>query len=98
MRISKVIMGVFCIVVMTGLAFAGHIAGDDAFAKLMEGNKRPVEGKPAVKECSRDRREELTKGQHPFATVLSCLDSRVPPEGVFDQALGDIFIVRVAGA
>jgi len=39
MRISKVIMRVFCIVVMTGLAFAGHIAGDDAFAKLMEGNK-----------------------------------------------------------
>jgi carbonic anhydrase len=39
----------------------------------------------------------LTKGQHPFATVVSCSDSRVPPEVIFDQSLGDIFIVRVAG-
>jgi carbonic anhydrase len=43
------------------------------------------------------RREELTKSQHPFAIVLSCSDSRVPPEIVFDEGLGDLFIVRVAG-
>ena len=43
------------------------------------------------------RRAELAKSQHPFATVLSCSDSRVPPEIVFDQGLGDLFIVRVAG-
>jgi carbonic anhydrase len=43
------------------------------------------------------RREELAKSQHPFAVVLSCADSRVPPEIVFDQGLGDLFVVRVAG-
>ena len=43
------------------------------------------------------RRQELTKGQHPFATVLSCSDSRVDPEVLFDQGLGDVFVVRVAG-
>ncbi len=43
------------------------------------------------------RRAELTKSQHPFAIVLSCSDSRVPPEIVFDEGLGDLFIVRVAG-
>jgi carbonic anhydrase len=43
------------------------------------------------------RRAELTKSQHPFAIILSCSDSRVPPEIVFDQGLGDLFIIRVAG-
>ncbi len=43
------------------------------------------------------RREELTKSQHPFAIVVGCSDSRVPPEIVFDQGLGDLFVVRVAG-
>jgi carbonic anhydrase len=43
------------------------------------------------------RRAELTKSQHPFATIVSCSDSRVPPEIVFDQGLGDLFICRVAG-
>lgn len=43
------------------------------------------------------RREELTKSQHPFAIILSCSDSRVPPEIVFDAGLGDLFVIRVAG-
>src|SRR6059036_1627413 len=43
------------------------------------------------------RREELAKSQHPFAVVLGCSDSRVPPEIVFDQGLGDLFVLRVAG-
>ena len=43
------------------------------------------------------RRAELTKSQHPFAIVVSCSDSRVPPEIVFDQGLGDLFVLRVAG-
>ena len=44
-----------------------------------------------------NRRQELTSGQTPFAAILSCADSRVPPEIVFDQGLGDLFIIRVAG-
>src|SRR4030095_2472130 len=43
------------------------------------------------------RREELTKSQHPFAAIVGCSDSRVPPEIVFDQGLGDLFVMRVAG-
>lgn len=43
------------------------------------------------------RREELVKSQHPFALILGCADSRVPPEIVFDQGLGDVFVLRVAG-
>lgn len=64
---------------------------------LAEGNERFVSGEPAEKDLGTARREELTEGQKPFAVVVCCADSRVPPEHVFDQGLGDIFVVRVAG-
>ena len=66
------------------------------WADLMDGNKRFVAGKPRAKALD-GQREELAKGQHPKAMVLSCSDSRVPPELVFDQSLGDLFVVRAAG-
>ncbi|MBZ9688620.1 carbonic anhydrase [Clostridium estertheticum] len=46
---------------------------------------------------SSTKREELINGQHPFAVIITCSDSRVPPEFIFDQGLGDLFVVRVAG-
>lgn len=49
------------------------------------------------KDLSLGRRIQLVKGQHPFAVIVGCSDSRVPPEIIFDQALGDLFVVRVAG-
>jgi carbonic anhydrase len=64
---------------------------------LAEGNERFVSGEPAEKDLGTARREELTEGQKPFAVIVCCSDSRVPPEHVFDQGLGDIFVVRVAG-
>lgn len=73
------------------------ISTDEALKKLIDGNTRYVEGKQAQKDIGNNRRTELTKGQHPIAVILSCSDSRVPPEHVFDQGLGDIFVVRVAG-
>ncbi len=73
------------------------VTPDEALKKLMDGNKRFVEGKIAIENCGIERRQELTKGQNPFAVILSCSDSRVPPEHIFDQGLGDIFVVRVAG-
>jgi carbonic anhydrase len=97
MKLLKVLFAVICLLAVSGLVYATHMAGDDSLAKLMEGNKRFISGQLAPKDCSANRREELTKGQHPYAIVLSCSDSRVPPEVVFDQALGEIFIVRVAG-
>src|SRR6478736_4693898 len=65
--------------------------------KLEEGNKRFASGKPIHPDETLERLRELKKGQHPFATIISCSDSRVPAELVFDQGLGDIFSIRTAG-
>jgi carbonic anhydrase len=65
--------------------------------RLMAGNKRFVSGHPLHPHDSTGRRGELTAGQHPYAIVLGCSDSRVPPPIVFDAGLGDLFEVRVAG-
>lgn len=71
---------------------------DEAKQLLIEGNERFTSGNPLSKDLSSARREDLMKnGQHPFAVIVSCSDSRVPPELLFDQALGDLFVVRVAG-
>ena len=73
------------------------VAPAKAIAKLKEGNARNTSGNMQHPGQTTERRAELTKSQHPFAIILSCSDSRVPPEIVFDQGLGDLFIVRVAG-
>ncbi|MGI9309617.1 MAG: carbonic anhydrase [Gammaproteobacteria bacterium] len=74
------------------------ISAQDALDRLRAGNERFVAGNSAVDASrSQTRRKELTKGQEPFAIVLGCADSRVPVEKVFDQGLGDLFVVRVAG-
>ena len=71
---------------------------EEARQLLIDGNRRFTSGKPLGKDLSSIRREDLmSNGQHPFAVVVCCSDSRVPPELLFDQALGDIFVVRVAG-
>ncbi len=66
------------------------------WADLVEGNQRFVAGKLKARAVV-SVRESLAKSQHPKAMVLSCSDSRVPPESVFDQTLGDLFVVRAAG-
>lgn len=63
---------------------------------LVEGNKRFAENLKAQRNL-KDQVFETSKGQYPFAVILSCIDSRVPAELVFDQGIGDIFSVRVAG-
>ena len=65
--------------------------------ELVDGNARFVEERQAPHDLGPSRRHELAKGQHPRAAVLSCSDSRVPPELVFDQQLGEVFVVRTAG-
>jgi carbonic anhydrase len=69
----------------------------EAISKLKEGNGRYTSGNLQHPGQTTERRAELAKDQHPFAVILSCSDSRVPPEIVFDQGLGDLFVVRVAG-
>jgi carbonic anhydrase len=73
------------------------VAPADAISKLKEGNGRYTSGNVQHPGQTAERREALANTQHPFAAILSCSDSRVPPEVVFDQGLGDLFIVRVAG-
>jgi carbonic anhydrase len=70
----------------------------EALERLLDGNRRFAAGKGRVNERdSRVRRAELLSGQSPFAIVLGCSDSRAPAEIVFDQGLGDLFVIRVAG-
>ena len=68
-----------------------------ALERLIDGNKRFAEGTPTHRHEDLGWRKELTAGQHPFATIFGCSDSRVPSELVFDQGFGDLFVVRVAG-
>ena len=71
---------------------------DEALKFLLEGNKKFIEGKPEIKNyCFDSMKESLEEGQKPYATVLSCSDSRVCPEILFDTGLGELFCVRTAG-
>lgn len=67
-------------------------------SELNKGNSRFADGKNAFPHTGSIRRKETAKGQEPFATVLTCADSRVSPEFIFDQGIGDLFSIRVAGA
>src|SRR5688572_24881127 len=74
------------------------IGAQEALGRLRDGNRRFVsEERSGSMLASRTRRSELTGGQQPFAIILGCSDSRVPAEIVFDQGLGDLFVIRVAG-
>jgi len=70
---------------------------DEALARLKEGNARFVAGQARFPTVQKEVLADLAKGQQPYATILGCSDSRVPPELVFDAGFGELFIVRVAG-
>ena len=73
------------------------ISADEALNRLIAGNERFLRGEARAPSFRRETLAELTESQHPFATILGCSDSRVPPELIFDVGLGEIFVVRVAG-
>ncbi len=73
------------------------ITPDEALTRLLDGNKRYVQDRLLHPDRSAERREAVSSKQEPFAVVVGCSDSRVPPEIVFDQGVGDLFVVRVAG-
>ena len=75
---------------------AARQSGEQVWADLMEGNQRFVSGQPKPRELVL-LRHRLATGQHPRVVILTCSDSRVPPELVFDQNLGDLFVIRAAG-
>ncbi len=70
---------------------------EQALARLKEGNARFVAGHARFQTVQKDVLAELAKGQQPYATILGCSDSRVPPELVFDAGFGELFVIRVAG-
>src|SRR6185436_4986354 len=73
------------------------ISGDEALLTLKAGNDRFCAGTPRFSPVQKEVLADLAKGQHPYATILSCSDSRVPPELIFDAGFGELFVVRVAG-
>ena len=73
------------------------LSAEQGLRRLIEGNKRFVAGKAHFPTASKEILAVLARGQHPYATILGCADSRVPPELIFDANFGELFIVRVAG-
>ena len=73
------------------------VSAGSALQRLLDGNARYMSAGPSHPNQTTARRTEITGGQHPFAIIVGCSDSRVPPEIIFDQGLGDLFVVRLAG-
>ncbi|MBO9540518.1 carbonic anhydrase [bacterium] len=101
MKLVKTLLPLFTVLSLAPIASAapsGPVSsGDEALTILMAGNKRYLTETFRHSGHGTQRRGEIAKVQHPVALVLGCADSRVPPELVFDQGLGDLFTVRVAG-
>ncbi len=97
----------FCLTLVAALligalAFASEtgssITADEALKKLLDGNRNFITNQMTIKDSSGpSTRQAVAAGQKPYAIILSCSDSRVPPEIIFDKGLGEIFVVRVAG-
>ena len=74
-----------------------NYTAEQALARLKEGNERFVNGQARFPTVQKEVLADLAKGQQPYATILGCSDSRVPPELVFDAGFGELFVIRVAG-
>lgn len=73
------------------------VSAEEAKRRLIEGNRRFVNENRQYPNQSKRRLQSVSKKQYPYAAILGCADSRVPPEIIFDQGLGDLFVVRIAG-
>ena len=82
---------------LTDRDYAPPQTADEALARLEAGNLRFVRGEARFPTVQKEVLAELTRGQQPYATILGCSDSRVPPELVFDAGFGELFVIRVAG-
>jgi carbonic anhydrase len=74
-----------------------RLSSDEALERLIEGNQRFLRGEARQSAFRRETLTKLAKAQRPYATILGCSDSRVPPELIFDTGLGELFVIRVAG-
>ena len=95
-------LALIAILALTNSTFASDpaaptVSPDDALNRLKTGNERFVSSKESATKPVAARRAETAQTQHPFATIIGCADSRVAPEIVFDQSIGDLFVIRTAG-
>ena len=92
-------IGILCLIFVTGIGRQAepNVTSGTVLAELKTGNAHHVRHQYQHPHETVARQRELVGGQHPHAEILSCADSRVPPEIIFDQGLGDLFVVRVAG-
>lgn len=97
---KKILSLIFSMIIFCNISYASNASGlcaKDALQKLEEGNKHFASMHLKHPDISKKRLHSLEHGQNPFVAILSCSDSRVPPEIIFDQGLGDIFEIRNAG-
>ena len=94
--ITNFLLVLFSLISLASIGQA-RISPNDALQKLKDGNQRFITGKSTKPRQDFNRIKEVSTGQNPFATIVGCSDSRVPNEIIFDQGLGDLFIVRTAG-
>ena len=100
MRMRTIVLAALTFLAANGAARAnehGGVGPDEALARLAQGNRRFMAASLNHPDQGAVRRIEQAAGQTPFAIILTCSDSRVPPEVIFDQGLGDLFVIRVAG-
>lgn len=90
-------LGVMAVLISCSIIVYAQGTADEALALLKEGNKRFCTNQMLHQHQDLATVKDLTEGQHPFAIVISCSDSRVTPEIIFDQGLGDVFSIRTAG-
>lgn len=97
-RISALLIALFLTTNSFSLGENSGVTPDKALQLLTEGNERFIKNKLTAPNTGSDRRKTTsTEGQHPFASIIGCSDSRVPVEILFDRGIGDIFVIRVAG-
>jgi len=102
MNTTRIITTFFSLCVAAAVAFGddepvASVSAESALAKLKEGNNRFSTAKVSAGKPTAARRAETAKAQHPFAIVVACADSRTAPEIVFDENIGDLFVIRTAG-
>jgi len=94
---KKTITSLTCFFALVTIMVYGQVPADSALIRLKEGNTRFIKGESIRPHQDLKRIKEVWLGQQPFAIIVGCSDSRVPSEIIFDQGLGDLFIVRTAG-
>ena len=102
MKRRSLILTLLTIIALSGLAIAADphapsVPADEALSRLKAGNERFAQSKMSESQPVAARRAATAQAQHPFAIIVGCADSRTSPEIVFDQSIGDLFVVRTAG-